>query len=42
MSVKLQISHDEKEIKFFNKDLGILGFTDYTAKVWEEVSMVCG
>lgn len=40
MSIKLQISHDEKEIKFFNKDLGILGFTDYTAKVWEEVSIV--
>lgn len=40
MSIKLQISHDEKEIKFFDKDLGILGFTDYTAKVWEEISTV--
>lgn len=40
MSIRLQVSHDEKEIKFFNNELGILGYTDYTAKVWEEASIV--
>lgn len=40
MSTSLQICHDEKEIKFFNKDLGILAFTDYTAEVWEVVSTI--
>lgn len=40
MSIKLKVSHDENEIKFFDKDLGILGYTDFTAEIWEEISTV--
>lgn len=40
MSVKLELSHNGIEIKFFNKDYGIIGFADYTRLIWEEISKV--
>lgn len=40
MSVRLQISHDDETIQFLNEEFGILGFTDYTSKAWEELSLV--
>lgn len=40
MSVKLEISYDDRRIQFLNKEYGIIGFTDYTPKIWEEISKV--
>lgn len=40
MKAKLQISHDDKTIQFFNEELGVLGFTDYTSEIWEELRTI--
>lgn len=40
MSVQLELSHNNKQIQFLNKDFGIMGFTDYTPVIWGELSKV--
>ncbi|MDA1531019.1 hypothetical protein [Bacillus cereus group sp. TH260-2LC] len=40
MSVKLQLSYDNEQIQFFNKEYGIVGFTDYTPTIWKDLSKV--
>lgn len=37
MTIQLQISHDNEKIQFLNSDFGVMGFTDYTPPVWEEL-----
>lgn len=38
MSIKLEISHKDDLIQFINRDYGIMGFTDFTPIVWNELS----
>ncbi|TKJ83750.1 hypothetical protein PaeCFBP13512_22300, partial [Paenibacillus sp. CFBP13512] len=40
MKLKLELSHADDKIDFFNKNLNIIGFTDYTPMIWEELSKV--
>ncbi|PIC83305.1 hypothetical protein [Sporosarcina sp. P1] len=40
MGVPLQLSHSDQQIQFLNKEYGIMGFTDYTPVIWEELSKV--
>lgn len=40
MGVLLQLSHDEKDIQFLNREHGIIGFTTYTEEIWDKLSKV--
>lgn len=40
MGVLLQLSHNEKDIQFLNREHNIIGFTTYTKKIWNKLSKV--
>ena len=37
-NTQLQISHDDKTIHFADKELGVLGFTDYKPEIFQELN----
>lgn len=37
MGILLNITHDERYIKFTNKDINLYGYTTYTERVWEKI-----